>query len=165
LPEFLNLKTEQDGNDGGSEEQERGIKREFHAKGALNMFLPFRNLSDLVEESDRNWLTAYLHNKLKPAKEVKSMTIFGNIQNLNESFCRSGINSGELEFPNDVNLLHARQEQHPDNDDTSALDLLEADQGLQSAETTDNVNSIEDLLVAKLTTLHDSLFQLTPLLE
>ena len=163
LPDLWNLETDQDENNDRSEEQERTIKRELYAQGALIMFLPFRNLSDLVKDNHSNWWTAYLHHKPQLAKDAKSMTILGNMQNFYESFCRSGINSGEPEFPNDVNLLHGRQEQHPENDeDPSALDLLEAEQGLQSAETTDNARSIEDPLVAKLTTLHDSLFQLTP---
>ncbi|KZS10436.1 Replication a kda dna-binding subunit-like protein [Daphnia magna] len=127
---------------------DRSEKRELYAQGALIMFIPFLTLSYFVKDSDRNWWAAYLRNKLQLAKDVKSMTILGNIQNYYESFYRSGINSREPEFPNDVNLLRTRREQDRDNDDTPAVDLLEAEQDLQTAETTDNAHSIEDPLVA-----------------
>ncbi|KAK4003840.1 hypothetical protein OUZ56_005591 [Daphnia magna] len=127
---------------------DRSEKRELYAQGALIMFILFLTLSYFVKDSDRNWWAAYLRNKLQLAKDVKSMTILGNIQNYYESFYRSGINSREPEFPNDVNLLRTRREQDRDNDDTPAVDLLEAEQDLQTAETTDNAHSIEDPLVA-----------------
>lgn len=142
---------------------ERELKRELYAQGALIMFKPFRVLGDLLHEGDSNWWGAYQRNKPQQDLDVKSTTILGNIQNFYESFCRSGVNSAVPDFPNDVDLLDKRQQQQTDLEDEEnpAVDLLEIDQDCFGDEMTDNVQPL-DPLVEQLEHMHESLFQLTP---
>ena len=135
----------------------RAVKRELYGQGALIMFIPFRSLEDLYGPNDNNWWQAYLRHKPTLAENPKSIAVLGNMQNYYESFCRTGKNSTEPEFPNDVNQ-HRQQEEDAENEENAALDLLEGEQALQNAETNDSVQSIEDPLVSKLASFHDSLF-------
>jgi len=124
------------------------------------MFKPFRTLIDLKEENDLNWWAAYLRYRPQLEKDHNSMDILGNMQNFYESFYRSGTNAGEPEFPNDVDLLRQLREQHQDEEPNPALDLLEAEDNCRGDESTNDVPSTANPFIAKLTNMHDSLFQL-----
>ena len=147
----------------GPDEEVRDIKRKLYAQGALIMFKPFRTLSDLYEPCVRHWWAAYLNYRPTLEEDHESMLILGNMQNYYESFCRTGKNAAEPEFPNDVNVIRDRHEHTEDDAWNPALDLLEGEDPLNGAEvTSEDDQSVTSPLVVKLTTMHDSLFTLTP---
>ena len=157
MADTLDLDTPLNENSERPDDLLRAVKRELYGQGALIMFIPFRSLEDLYGPNDNNWWQAYLRHKPTLAENPKSIAVLGNMQNYYESFCRTGKNSTEPEFPNDVNQ-HRQQEEDAENEENAALDLLEGEQALQNAETNDSVQSIEDPLVSKLASFHDSLF-------
>ena len=162
LGDILDLNVEQSENSDLPAEVQRAAKRELYAQGALIMFQPFRSVSDLYQKDDKNWWTAYQRKKPKLDENKKTVAILNNIQNNYESFCRSGNNSTEPTFPNDINIHQQRDEVNVGDEENAALDLLEDEQSLQAAEASDAANSIEDPLVSKLATFPESLFSIAP---
>lgn len=161
LADTLDLDTHQEENSERPEDVQGAVKRELYTQGTLIMFKPFRAIEDLYDLNDNNWWQAYLRQQSSLAEDSNTVAIFGNMQNYYESFCRSGKNSTEPEFPNDVNVHHQRGEGKSDNEENTALDLLESEEALQNAEAIDEAQSIKDPLVSKLAIFSDSLFSVS----
>lgn len=160
LADILELETDMDINSERPADKERAAKRELYGQGALVMFKPFRTVDDLYTADDANWWNAYIRSKPKLEENPETIATLGNMQNFYESFCRSGKNAMEPDFANDVNLQRELRRDRPDDDANDVLDLLAADQQLESADASDGIQVPENPFVAKLATLSESLYQI-----
>ena len=67
--------------------EEREEKRSEYAKCVLTMFVPFRDMSDLVMEGE-SWWEAYNRQKIYLYSNKTTKQVIDSMQNFYESFCR-----------------------------------------------------------------------------
>jgi hypothetical protein len=142
LPDLLDIRENSD-----LLPHDRADKQERYAQGVLVMFMPFRELSDLLLP-DESWWAAL--QRLSPVLDASSkvVRIRANMQNFYESFCRKNIDTkfddndphegarGEPADDHDAPDLGLTDlSDSDDEDDTKAVPLTILEKNLLSAET------------------------------
>ena len=92
LPDLNDLK-----DDSYLDTEEREKRRSEYAKGVLTMFIPFRDISDLIMEGE-TWWEAYTRQKYYILSDKTAKQVINSLQNFYESFCTSSPETELLGF-------------------------------------------------------------------
>ena len=148
LPDLNDLK-----DDSYLDTEEREKRRTEYAKGVLTMFIPFRDISDLIMEGE-TWWEAYTRQKYYILSDKTARQVINSLQNFYESFCTSSPETELLGFT-EQDLQDLVEEENEVIQD-AAVDIIDMTEIEALDEEEENKLLPDDPFISRLATLTEN---------